>query len=595
MSDLLSLAISSAGLTKRDKNTSEGRFLSGQPVEMSADLQRILDLPQRNWQTDYDLDELVQLMTAHLRKPNGKQTLFPVQAVALLEFADNRRGSVYANVGVGKTVCAALAPVVLEAKRPLIITFAKLLNKEQRDFRELAKHWRIPLSQYRYRSVESIVERKRGSANHVDFLDSYKPDVIICDEVHAFARTDSARSRRLRRYLKAYPETVFIGLTGTPGDKSLARVAELQRLSFGKTYSPYPTNNLTMRDFQDALDVDVIGRRKPLGALEAFGGKTVEEARQAVGEHASRVPGNVWLRGSSAPGSSLYLDAEVIDTCDFSTSKALDSIASGAMPDGRPFEDALYEHLVTRQVALGFSKLLSPSPPKAWRDARNNWYALCRDIAKRSGAQVESPMQVANLIARGELDDMGLLNEWRKQEPSFKASHVVEWHSLEIIELCAKWLREHKGLVWTPFPDFGIMLEQVTGVPFFRNMGNSARHGNIEDWKAGKGAILSVAANKEGRNLQRFNENLIVSPLSSSDELNQVLGRTHRFGQEAESVGATFILAHRENLKSLLRARERAKFDADLNRDAANKLLTSDWLIQDEAYFDKLKSKRWVY
>ena len=50
--------------------------------------------------------------------------------------------------------------------------------------------------------------------------------------------------------------------------------------------------------------------------------------------------------------------------------------------------------------------------------------------------------------------------------------------------------------------------------------------------------VLSVKAHGEGKNLQRWSRNLAVSCPSSGKAWQQLLGRTHREGQEADAVTA---------------------------------------------------------
>lgn len=186
MTDILAQLMADAGIDpSASKSSKAGKFFARAGVQSGPEYLRIRALPRRRWQDASDLEQLIELMTNWLRKPGtvtvpgSFDRLNAMQASALRELYDYRRVGVVANVGMGKSAVAALAPTVLGAKRPLFMTFKKLLSKSQRDFRILAENWRVATN-YTFLSVESL-SNKSGA----DFLERYAPDLVVVDECFA--------------------------------------------------------------------------------------------------------------------------------------------------------------------------------------------------------------------------------------------------------------------------------------------------------------------------------------------------------------------------------------------------------------------------
>lgn len=100
--DTLRQQIAAAGL---DPDAPEPRkaLFSRQTVGDSADLERILSLPRREWKPA-QVEEMVELLSRHLRK-NPTSRLRPTQAIALTEAHDY--GGVLGPIGIGHGKCVA--------------------------------------------------------------------------------------------------------------------------------------------------------------------------------------------------------------------------------------------------------------------------------------------------------------------------------------------------------------------------------------------------------------------------------------------------------------------------------------------------------
>ena len=97
------------------------------------------------------------------------------------------------------------------------------------------------------------------------------------------------------------------------------------------------------------------------------------------------------------------------------------------------------------------------------------------------------------------------------------------------------WALDHgegAGLVWCGNVAFGQALASLTGLVYYGAEGKSVTGASITHADPSKPAILSLAANLRGRNLQGWARNLLVNPPQSARYLEQAIGRTHRAGQK---------------------------------------------------------------
>jgi hypothetical protein len=229
-----------------------------------------------------------------------------------------------------------------------------------------------------------------------------------------------------------------------------------------------------------------------------------------------------------------------------------------------------------REIACGFYYRWEPNPPQEWRDARRTWNWIVRQILTppqfrdkkqliqerglqaaglhNDGAMYEqyrelhldSPMQVALAVTTGRILDPYIVSSYRRWEevrPTYKINVVAEWVSDSTLVFCEQWVQEHKrGLIWTEHRAFGEALAARLKTGFCSNGGVDANGRTIEDY-AGATVVASVAANKEGRNLQAWNKNLIVTAPPTGSLHEQLMGRTHRMGQLEDTVYVDWLAA----------------------------------------------------
>jgi hypothetical protein len=172
-------------------------------------------------------------------------------------------------------------------------------------------------------------------------------------------------------------------------------------------------------------------------------------------------------------------------------------------------------------------------------------------------------------------------------EPTFEVHKHTVWIDDGALQFVEEYIaRQDAGcIVWTAFPAFGQKLARRTGLEFFHAGGLSASGKSIETYVPGvdgpRAVIASINANATGRNLQnRWFRNLVVGCPAKADLLQQLIGRTHRRGQAAETVYVDVLFSSIENVLSLYKARERATVDRTLGRALESRLLDCDWQVR---------------
>lgn len=233
-------------------------------------------------------------------------------------------------------------------------------------------------------------------------------------------------------------------------------------------------------------------------------------------------------------------------------------------------------------------------PPEAWLQARKLWAAFVRDTLKSPRAEHmgwDSELQVTTAVLSGQLEDeYGLLADWQKIKPTFTIDPKPVWHDDTALKFCAQWLSDRpRGICWVEHRFFGAQLAKDTGLPYYGPKGLDPKGNFIED--ASGPIIASVAANSNGRNLQfKWCDNLVTAPAADSERWEQMLARTHRYRQPADSVSVDVLVGCREHLESIPRALDSADVKTDLLGFSQKLRLADIAWISDEGK----KGPRWA-
>jgi hypothetical protein len=233
-----------------------------------------------------------------------------------------------------------------------------------------------------------------------------------------------------------------------------------------------------------------------------------------------------------------------------------------------------------RQMALGFWGVWNPRPPPEWLNPRKAWHAFARETLKHSHT-LDTPLAVANAIDAGHLDDSGVLDAWRAVEKTFTIQPESRWFDDTAIEAAVKWGKKNKGLLWVEHRFVGQRLAKALGTSYYGPKGLDDAGKSIKDEKGGRPVIASVFSCRQGFNLQgAFSANLITSCPSGAAHLEQIIGRTHRQGQEADLVTVDIMLGCDAQMDAFDKAMEGARMTKD-TLGHSQKLLLADVTMPD--------------
>lgn len=587
-----------------------GLFNSGE-VQDSEDLQRIIRLPRRTYD-DAFLEEQVELFTNALARPGGTMRLFPVQAFALHDIALMKGALLPVGVGHGKTLVSLLAPRVVRAKRPLIVVPASLKEKTFDDMLDLGRHWYLPP----FIRVESYEFLSRISG--ADFLAQYKPDFIFCDEAHRLKNSSAACTKRIRRYFKdndtaehhlspevasAFIERIqrylegretdveehggkhpcFIAASGTFTKRSLKDYAHLSSWAL-RHMSPLPLKHNTLMEWCSALDQSDSVKIFSFGALEQLtppGHAPVIDqasARKAFQSRFVSTPGVVSTT-EGALSTSIELDGEVLPTPIVMEPHFVNLREGWELPDGHIVIEGVSKWRHARELALGFYYKWDPWPPQWWMEPRSAWGSEMRRVLKDNRRHLDTDLQL-----RVALEDhpewypnaAKLYEKWGEVEKAFKPNTVAVFLSDHAIHRAHAWAKKHKGIVWVEHQAFGERFEDLTGIPCYGESGLDRKGRRIEHHPHGTPMAAQVSSNCTGRNLQiGWSKNLIVSPPPSGLTIEQLLGRTHRKGQLADTVYATWLFSCQEHISAFDKCQADAQYVLD-SQGLAQKVLYAD-------------------
>lgn len=282
----------------------------------------------------------------------------------------------------------------------------------------------------------------------------------------------------------------------------------------------------------------------------------------------------------------------------------------GFTPNGEVVTTPFEMWRIARQIACGFYYKWVPAAPKEWLSARNTWNWLVQQVTQPDGQlrekyahlHLDSPFQVALAItgANSETFDedasaraAGLdpdaipdgytIYDWRDDEGrsirdpvyaqrvaherkasitdptlvtayqkwaairgTFKVNVVDEWVDDTVLKFCVEWMRKKgSGIVWTEHRGFGKRLAQLLGTGFCSDKGRDENKKTLESY-AGRPVVASTSANSEGRNLQAWHNNLVVTIMPLGKLVEQNIARTHRQYQKADTVYWEYVVACEE-------------------------------------------------
>lgn len=547
-------------------------------VYPSKEIERIAALPLYSWEQDAELESLVNDLTSWLKTKRGTMKLRVVQAAALQAVHDHGGCLGAIGVGEGKTLISYLACKVLGLERLVLLVPAKLRDKTGRDFEELAEHWFAPSD------ISIISYEQLGRLKGEELLSQKSPQIIVADEAHRLKNLKAACTRRVARYIAQNPQTKFVALSGTMTNRSLADYAHLSRWCVGDPLNPLPNNDFELSRWCQAVDEKVESRINA-GALCVFtrsgDSEDLEEVRKGLAHRIYNTPG-VIRTSTSTVNCSIVIEPFEFGSRNKKVQDVLDLIYNERVS---PSGDELLPSdtwRMTRELVLGFYYKWSPAPPQDWLHARKRWRRFVRDVMETS--EMDSEMVVARECAEGRMFSHNLYEEWTAIRDIYTPRTIAVWLDQgplnTVIQQAQMMVKQAQGkatypLVWVEHVCVGNKLSEMTGWPYYQRQGklssdwypgNREIHAekSIDDFDPrASPAIVSIAANSEGRNLQHWNSNIVVTPPSSGKTWEQLIGRTHRTGQESDEVRVMVATGHQSLHNTWTQVMADAKYVAD--------------------------------
>lgn len=542
--------------------TSAGRMARSLGVGESAEFWRIYNLPRRERPKD-----ISALLNRVYRTPGGTMELRYLQAAALTELHDFRGAAAPIPAGEGKTLPSLLAPTVLEAERSVLFVKAKLRDK--------AIQYDIPFYQqhFRFKYVPIVVSYETlSSPKNARLLWEIQPTLVICDEVHALKDEKSIRWKRFRRYFDEFPDTVLFALSASFTERSIMDYWHILKLTH-KERSPVPTTFHRAREWADATDADIDPeKRVPPGALERFCAPG-ESVRDGLRRRIVETPGIISSTDSHLsrlPGLEIYeVDPGEPPAEIRSAFEGLRS--TWETPGGETVDSATTCFLHATTLALGYyTRWVWPGgePDLEWIEARKNWHKWVREWIQYTGSRhaIDEEWRVAGMCEKGELSSpywepwAAIKDRYGREGPPRETIWISDWIINHAAEYAARIEKDRESgplLVWVRSPRIGEPLAAKMGVPYF-----GAGDSRILSYDGT--CVASMLVHGEGVNLQdRFHTNILVGTPYGGTQWEQLLARTHRFGQRADTVTFHVYLHCREMRNALQRSENRAIYAAE--------------------------------
>lgn len=533
-------------------------------VRDDAELRRISALPRRTHDGTIDLTE-------ELKTPEGTMSLRPAQSAALYDARENNGLLAPIACGAGKSLIALLLPTILDSKCAVLLVEPQLvLQVLEVDLPKYLPHWRI----YRDRlhvlsySTLSIV---RGAGE----LERLAPDLIVADEAHNLRCPESVRTRRFLRYFKENPDCRFCALSGTFASKSITQYAHLAFLALRRG-SPLPLTKPVLAEWAAALDA--VDSPAPPGALIKLC-RPGESVRSGFRRRLIQTPGVVATRASSV-NMSLRAVARYPEVPVVVREALRDLRASWQRPDGEELEDAMRLGVIARQMAAGFYYVWRwpGQPDEQWLEARREWHSELREFLRyRARPGLDSPLLVARAASAGEVS----FGHWKKWEevkerwrikidlnprmptetdPGIIAIQTV-WLDDFLVKDAARWGQENVGIIWYEHRCLGAAIAKAGGFPHY-GPGDVGTKGILAECHVApaRTIVVSRKAHGTGKNLVSWSNQLVTSMPGDGGVMEQLLGRTHRPGQEADAVCVNVYRHTREERDAWHSAELKARF-----------------------------------
>jgi hypothetical protein len=147
---------------------------------------------------------------------------------------------------------------------------------------------------------------------------------------------------------------------------------------------------------------------------------------------------------------------------------------------------------------------------------------------------------------------------WAELREQVQPATETVWLSEYLAEDAAAWAAEQIGIVWYEHDALGRKIAQLGRLAHFG--GGDEASATIIHEKADRSIVASIRAHGTGKNLQRFSRSLVTVMPGDAGACEQLVGRTHRYGQRSDSVGVWYYAHTQEIAGTIERARAGARY-----------------------------------
>ncbi len=418
------------------------------------------------------------------------------------------------------------------------------------------------------------------------------PDLIIADEVHNLSDRRSARTRRLFDFVEDREvKPRFVGLSGTITDKSIKDYHALIKWALGDL-CPLPRTATELNTWALMLDS---GMEANPDAHEMFH-RLRNWAQKHVKDPSKITPNTAGLRRAyqhrltTCPGVFATNEEEIGVSLVFSNFKdgydpgpkllelIKDVEETWTTPNGDEIDHAIHSYKWLYELNAGFyNELVWPSVEVYAKrrgldevmagvilDQAKEYHFLSQEYAKElrqwiqenASPGLDTPFLIGGDMSHHQDKNVGreLYQTWKRmKDQDFEGRPDRDARAVRVdpfkINFAVGWAAAHRkrqgrkkgAVLWVWHQEMGSWLYEELlryGVEdvLYCPAGSLANSQIVDPANSGKIVVASISAHGTGKNLQHFQHQLFVQWPRSPRQAEQTLGRTHRNGQEADTL-----------------------------------------------------------
>lgn len=521
----------------------EHLFASKKKEVKKSEAVRISELPihfskyvEKNIKTYEDI-------TDKLKTKKGQMRLRPVQSEALQEATC--AGGLIALIGCGhgKTLITLLLGRVMNKKKVLLFVPAALREKTKAEALIYREH-------FEFETPQIISYQKLSRPSGLRILQEFKPDLIICDEAHYLKDMYSVRTKRLAKYLVEHPKCAYVAMSGTLYNRSIGDVAHLADWALEEK-SPFPRNQRDVEVFDAVLTGEAnkyqyaawepmrkwgndprASMYKRICASRGVVVTVQAEVQSSLQIHTRRLKVPAELKDAIRQGFEEGPMVETLSTLEIDFDFDAVSASQHLWRDADAF--ALRAMSQMNMGILYYWDWPNGEPDTEWLEYRRAWNRALNKILELDIPDFDSRYLIESGFSSlpQEVQDVFVTDhtQWLTVKERPVPPKKTVWVSRYLLDDVICWAKEQSSpyIIWVDFVEFGKRVATELGIPYFG--------GGSEVPLQAVNCVMSIKSHATGKNLQAWSVNLIAHPLADATTCEQLIARTHRQGQESDTV-----------------------------------------------------------